>query len=181
MQSTAALPFTTIAVVVALWALLMIPLAVVGASLAWRRGAAAYDAPCKTNATPRAIPGVPWYQHGMMQLLVAGALPFSGIYMELYYICTSVSGGAGRWVARARGASTSVRIPPPRLPPGAPIVLVLTASSHRAAALDSCAFLIDWLKTRAPFWKREEFAGGAERWVDAKAGDDAAAARWDPA
>ena len=68
-----------------------------------------------------------------------------------------------------------------RLPPGAPIVLVLTASSHRAAALDSCAFLIDWLKTRAPFWKREEFAGGAERWVDAKAGDDAAAARWDPA
>ena len=68
-----------------------------------------------------------------------------------------------------------------RLEPGAPIVLVLTASSHRAAALDSCAFLIDWLKTRAPFWKREEFTGGAERWVEAKAADDAAAARWDPA
>jgi len=68
-----------------------------------------------------------------------------------------------------------------RLEPGAPIVLVLTASSHRAAALDSCAFLIDWLKTRAPFWKREEFTGGAERWVEAKAADDLAAARWDPA
>ncbi|MCO6417801.1 molybdenum cofactor biosynthesis protein MoaE [Siccirubricoccus sp. KC 17139] len=68
-----------------------------------------------------------------------------------------------------------------RLPPGAPIVLVLTASSHRAAALESCAFLIDWLKTRAPFWKREEFADGRERWVEAKESDDAAAARWDAA
>lgn len=65
-----------------------------------------------------------------------------------------------------------------RLEPGAPIVLVLTASSHRAAALESCAFLIDWLKTRAPFWKREEFAAGGTRWVEAKAGDDAAADRW---
>ena len=68
-----------------------------------------------------------------------------------------------------------------RLPPGAPIVLVLTASPHRAAALESCAFLIDWLKTRAPFWKREEFADGASRWVEAKAADDAAAARWSAA
>lgn len=65
-----------------------------------------------------------------------------------------------------------------RLEPGAPIVLVLTASAHRAAALESCAFLIDWLKTRAPFWKREEFAAGGTRWVEAKAGDDAAADRW---
>jgi len=65
-----------------------------------------------------------------------------------------------------------------RLEPGAPIVLVLTASSHRTAALESCAFLIDWLKTSAPFWKREEFADGGERWVEAKATDDAAAARW---
>ena len=65
-----------------------------------------------------------------------------------------------------------------RLPPGAPIVLVLTASAHRAAALESCAFLIDWLKTRAPFWKREEFADGQSRWVEAKAEDEAAAARW---
>jgi len=66
-----------------------------------------------------------------------------------------------------------------RLRPGEPIVLVLTASSHRAAALESCAFLIDWLKTGAPFWKREEFADGrGERWVEAKAEDDAAASRW---
>lgn len=65
-----------------------------------------------------------------------------------------------------------------RMRPGDPIVLVLTASAHRVAALESCAFLIDWLKTDAPFWKREEFAGGAARWVEAKAEDDAAAARW---
>ncbi len=65
-----------------------------------------------------------------------------------------------------------------RILPGEPIVLVLTASAHRAAALESCAFLIDWLKTKAPFWKREEFAGGDARWVAAKDDDDAAAARW---
>ena len=68
-----------------------------------------------------------------------------------------------------------------RIAPGEPIVLVLTASAHRVAALESCAFLIDWLKTRAPFWKREEFADGRERWVAAKAEDDAIAARWDRA
>jgi molybdopterin synthase catalytic subunit len=65
-----------------------------------------------------------------------------------------------------------------RLVPGDPIVLVLTASAHRVAALEACAFLIDWLKTGAPFWKREEFAGGKSRWVEAKAEDDAAASRW---
>jgi len=64
-----------------------------------------------------------------------------------------------------------------RLEPGEPIVLVATASAHRAAALESCAFLIDWLKTRAPFWKLEERAGEA-RWVEARSEDDQAAARW---
>ena len=64
-----------------------------------------------------------------------------------------------------------------RLLPGAQIVLVLTCSAHRAAALESCAFLIDWLKTKAPFWKYEETgAGGA--WVAARAEDDQAASRW---
>jgi molybdopterin synthase catalytic subunit len=65
-----------------------------------------------------------------------------------------------------------------RLVPGDPIVLVLTASAHRTAALEACAFLIDWLKTGAPFWKREELPDGSERWVEAKAADDAASARW---
>ncbi|MEZ5670170.1 MAG: molybdenum cofactor biosynthesis protein MoaE [Alphaproteobacteria bacterium] len=64
-----------------------------------------------------------------------------------------------------------------RLEPGDRIVLVATASAHRQAALESCAFLIDWLKTKAPFWKLEAGAAG-ESWVEARAADDAAAARW---
>lgn len=64
-----------------------------------------------------------------------------------------------------------------RLLPGDNIVLVACASAHRQAALDATAFLIDWLKTRAPFWKLEETAEG-ERWVDARESDAAAAARW---
>ncbi len=62
--------------------------------------------------------------------------------------------------------------------PGEPIVLVATTSAHRAAALEACAFLIDWLKTRAPFWKHEEFADGGAGWVEAREEDTAAAARW---
>ena len=65
-----------------------------------------------------------------------------------------------------------------RLSAGENIVLVLAASSHRQAALDATAFLIDWLKTKAPFWKREELADGATTWVEAHEADDAAAARW---
>src|SRR5579864_5718426 len=64
-----------------------------------------------------------------------------------------------------------------RLEPGERIVLVATASSHRAAALESCQFLIDWLKTQAPFWKLEETPSGGQ-WVDARDSDDAAARRW---
>jgi molybdopterin synthase catalytic subunit len=56
--------------------------------------------------------------------------------------------------------------------------LVVTASAHRAAALEACHFLIDWLKTKAPFWKLEETGGGDARWVDARSGDDAATERW---
>jgi molybdopterin synthase catalytic subunit len=64
-----------------------------------------------------------------------------------------------------------------RLEPGERIVLVAAASAHRQAAFDACQFLIDWLKTQAPFWKLEETPDGP-RWVDAQASDDAAAARW---
>ena len=64
-----------------------------------------------------------------------------------------------------------------RLEPGDRIVLVATASPHRDAAFDACRFLIDWLKTQAPFWKLEEGEAGAQ-WVEAKASDDAAAQRW---
>ena len=66
-----------------------------------------------------------------------------------------------------------------RLEPGDRIVLVATASPHRQAALEACAFLIDWLKTKAPFWKLEETAAGPQ-WVEARDSDDAAAGRWAP-
>lgn len=61
--------------------------------------------------------------------------------------------------------------------PGDRIVFVGTCAAHRAAALEACAYLIDRLKTDAPFWKRETVAGAA-RWVEARDGDAAAAARW---
>ena len=64
-----------------------------------------------------------------------------------------------------------------RLEPGDRIVLVATASAHRQAAFESCQFLIDWLKTKAPFWKLEDKASGAG-WVEARGSDDEAAARW---
>lgn len=63
------------------------------------------------------------------------------------------------------------------LVPGDRIVLVITASAHRQAAFDACAFLMDWLKTKAPFWKLEE-DGAERRWVEAKSSDDLAASRW---
>jgi molybdopterin synthase catalytic subunit len=64
-----------------------------------------------------------------------------------------------------------------RIAPGENIVLVLTASQHRQAAFEAAEFLMDYLKTSAPFWKREEKPGGTS-WVEARDHDDAAAARW---
>ena len=64
-----------------------------------------------------------------------------------------------------------------RLEPGDRIVLVATASAHRRAAFEACEFLIDWLKTKAPFWKLEETTQG-QNWVEAKTEDDHTADRW---
>ncbi len=64
-----------------------------------------------------------------------------------------------------------------RLLPGDPIVLVAVASRHRGDAFAACEYLMDALKTRAPFWKKEETPDG-ERWVDARDSDEDAAARW---
>lgn len=65
-----------------------------------------------------------------------------------------------------------------RLQPGDAIVLVVVAGSHRGEAFRACEFIMDFLKTRAPFWKKEETLAGG-RWVDAREADDAAATRWD--
>ena len=78
-----------------------------------------------------------------------------------------------RW---ALGAATIVhRVGP--MAPGERIVFVAAAAPHRGAALEACAYLIDRLKTDAPFWKRET-RGGAARWVEARESDADAAARW---
>lgn len=81
--------------------------------------------------------------------------------------------------ARTRWPLASVRVihRVGRLLPGEAIVFVGVASAHRHAAFEACAFIMDFLKTRAPFWKKEETAAGA-RWVDARDSDDTAAARW---
>lgn len=64
------------------------------------------------------------------------------------------------------------------LQPGDNIVLVITASAHRQAAFEAAEFLMDYLKSRAPFWKKEEGPGGQGRWVDARESDADAVARW---
>ncbi len=81
---------------------------------------------------------------------------------------------AGRW--DLMGIRIIHRVGP--LAPQDPIVLVAVTSSHRGEAFRACEFLIDYLKTRAPFWKKETTDQG-ERWVDARATDDEAAERWE--
>ena len=76
-----------------------------------------------------------------------------------------------------RGIAIVHRVGP--LAPGDPIVLVAVTSAHRGAAFDACRFVMDYLKTRAPFWKKERTPQG-ERWVEARADDDDAAAAWSP-
>lgn len=65
-----------------------------------------------------------------------------------------------------------------KIGPGEPIVFVATAAAHRRAAFEACDFLMDYLKSRAPFWKKEEGPDGQGSWVDARESDDDATARW---
>jgi molybdopterin synthase catalytic subunit len=111
-----------------------------------------------------------------------GGVPVTAMTLEHYPGMTERQIAAIEVEARRRWSLDDVLVVHRvgRMLPGEPIVLVLTAAAHRAAALDSCAFLIDWLKTKAPFWKLEETPEG-ERWVEAREGDDIAAARWEPA
>ena len=67
-----------------------------------------------------------------------------------------------------------------RLEPGDDIVLVVTLSEHRQAAFAAADFLMDYLKTSAPFWKQEQLADGTRGWIEAKVSDEAAASRWKP-
>lgn len=60
------------------------------------------------------------------------------------------------------------------------IVFVAVAGAHRAEAFSACEFIMDFLKTQAPFWKREQLADGGSRWVEARSSDDSATQRWEP-
>ena len=110
----------------------------------------------------------------------AAGRPITAMTLEHYPAMTEaaiariVADAEGRW--DLQGCTVIHRVG--RLLPGEPIVLVLAAAPHRQAVLDATAFLIDWLKTKAPFWKKEVFADGDEAWVEARAEDEAAAARW---
>src|SRR5262249_2199485 len=108
--------------------------------------------------------------------------PIAGLTLEHYpgmaqaEIGRHIEAAARRW--SLRGVTVIHRYG--RIAPGEDIVLVVTASSHRHDAFAAAEFLMDYLKTRAPFWKRVEHAasGGVSGWVDAKSSDDAAAGSW---
>lgn len=90
-RSTAALPFGTIVIIIIIWSLVTIPLTVFG-GIAGKNNRSEFHAPCRTNKYPREIPQLPWYRTTVPQMVMAGFLPFSAIYVELYYIFASVWG-----------------------------------------------------------------------------------------
>ncbi|KAK8942059.1 hypothetical protein KSP40_PGU007573 [Platanthera guangdongensis] len=90
-NATAALPFGTILVIVLIWALVTSPLLILG-GIAGRNRKREFLAPCRTTKYPREIPALPWYRKTIPQMAMAGFLPFSAIYIELYYIFASVWG-----------------------------------------------------------------------------------------
>ena len=110
---------------------------------------------------------------------MAGGEPISAMTLEHYPGMTEKMLGEIEAEAHARWAldETLIIHRYGRLEPGQRIVLVAAASAHRDNAFEACRFLIDWLKTKAPFWKLEE-TGESEHWVEAREGDDEAAERW---
>jgi molybdopterin synthase catalytic subunit len=110
---------------------------------------------------------------------MAGGAEISAMTLEHYPAMTEKMLGEIEAEARARWPLEASLVIHRfgRLEPGEQIVMVAAASAHRQAAFEACEFLMDWLKTKAPFWKLEETGEGAQ-WVDARDSDDAAAARW---
>lgn len=92
----------------------------------------------------------------------------------------ALEGIAARARARWPGSDVSIVHRVGKLLPLDQIVLVATTAVHRAEAFESCAFVMDYLKTQAPFWKKEK-TGQGEKWVDARESDESAAARWQTA
>lgn len=117
---------------------------------------------------------------GLVRDFMEGGEGVSGMTLEHYPGMTEKQLAAIEAEARTRWPLEDVLVihRHGRLEAGDRIVMVATASAHRQAAFESCHFLMDWLKTRAPFWKIEHTAQG-DQWVAAKDSDDAQAARWD--
>lgn len=117
---------------------------------------------------------------GLVRDFMEGGEGVSGMTLEHYPGMTEKQLAAIEAEARKRWPLEDVLVIHRygRLEAGDRIVMVATASAHRQAAFESCHFLMDWLKTRAPFWKIEHTAQG-DQWVAAKDSDDALAARWD--
>ena len=95
-----------------------------------------------------------------------------GIALELLW--TLIEEAAARWEVEAVKIVHRVG----RIALGNPVVLVAVAAPHRASAFDACEFLMDFLKTHAPFWKKEIQRSGASEWVTTKIGDEQAMKRW---
>lgn len=112
--------------------------------------------------------------------LVRGGEDFFAMTLEHYPAMTAKALDEIVAQAEARWPLLDVRVIHRigRLLPGERIVFVGVASSHRGAAFEACEFIMDFLKTRAPFWKKEETRAGAH-WVDARESDEAAAERWE--
>ena len=108
-----------------------------------------------------------------------GGEPLAALTLEHYPEMAEAEIARHAETAMSRWPVTGIRVVHRvgRITPGENIVLVVTASSHRHDAFAAAEFLMDYLKTRAPFWKRELRASG-ERWVEARDSDDEAAARW---
>ena len=115
---------------------------------------------------------------GLVRRMTDGG-PITGMELEHYPGMTERALEQIVAEARTRWPLQGVRVihRTGRLKPGERIVLVLTASRHRQAAFEAAEFLMDYLKSRAPFWKKEDHAGST-RWVDARDTDDSALARW---
>jgi len=90
--TTSAVPFWAIVTVLAIWLFVGLPLTILGGIAGRRLGSGEFQAPCRTKTFPREIPPIPWYRQAPVQMLMAGFFPFSAIYIELYYIYTSVWG-----------------------------------------------------------------------------------------
>jgi len=106
--------------------------------------------------------------------------PVSVLTLECYpeLALNQIAGMIEQAIARFGLLDASVIHRYGRLAAGEPIVQVLTLASHRQAAFEGAEFLMDYLKTDAPFWKKETAPDGAEHWVEAKPADDTSRARW---